>query len=328
MRAAAAAGRESPATKGAGTGMTDATPMNRPMGLAEWGLILALSVLWGGSFFFNGVLVRELPTLTIVVGRVALAALVLLAVLGATGGRMPRTRPVLLAFLGMGFLNNAVPFLLIVWGQGHIASGVASILNATTPLFTVIVAHVLTPDEKMTGGRLAGVVLGLGGVAVMVGGDAVAALGVNVAAQLACLGAAVSYAFAGVFGRRFRALGVPPLATAAGQTTASSLMLIPVMLLVDRPWTLPMPSLAALLALAGVALLSTALAYILYFRILASAGATNLLLVTFLIPVSAVLLGVLLLGESLAPKHLMGMALIGLGLAAIDGRLWRRLRRG
>lgn len=191
----------------------------------------------------------------------------------------------------MGFLNNVVPFCLIVWGQSHIASGVASILNATTPLFTVVVAHMLTSDEKMTGNRLIGVVVGFVGVAIMIGGQALSSLGLGVVAQLACLAGAISYAFAGVFGRRFKNMGVTPMQTAAGQVTASSVMLIPVMLVVDQPWTLPVPSFAAVAALLGVAALSTALAYVLYFRILSTAGATNLLLVTFLIPVSAIILG-------------------------------------
>jgi drug/metabolite transporter (DMT)-like permease len=295
------------------------------MSSLEWGLVLALSALWGGSFFFNGVAVRELPTLTVVVVRVALAAAILILVLRIMGSVLPSGRRVWVALFGMGFLNNVIPFSLIVWGQLHIASGVASILNATTPLFTVIVAHVLTSDERMTGARLFGVVIGLIGVGYMIGGAALSSLGVDVAAQLACLAAAVSYAFAGVYGRRFKAMGVTPLQTAAGQVTASSVLLVPVMVLVDEPWKLAVPSMAAMLALVGVAALSTALAYVLYFRILSTAGATNLLLVTFLIPVSAIILGVLVLGESLQLKHIVGMALIGFGLAAIDGRPWRAL---
>jgi drug/metabolite transporter (DMT)-like permease len=295
------------------------------MSSREWAMLIALSALWGGSFFFIGVMVKELPTLTIVVGRVLLAALILLAVLKASGAAIPTSRTVWLAFFGMGFLNNVVPYTLIVWGQGHIASGVASILNATTPLFTVIVAHVLTSDEKMTGNRLAGVVVGLAGVAIMIGTDVLQSLGVGILAQLACLAAALSYGFAGVFGRRFRALGVSPLATAMGQVAASSVMLFPIMLLVDRPWLLPMPSLHAIAAMVGLAALSTALAYVLFFRILASAGATNIALVTFLIPVSAIMLGILFLGEALQIRHIIGMAMIGAGLAAIDGRLWKRL---
>jgi drug/metabolite transporter (DMT)-like permease len=178
----------------------------------------------------------------------------------------------------------------------------------------------------MTGGRLIGVLLGLAGVGVMIGSEALASLGIDVAAQLACLAAAISYAFAGVFGRRFRNMGVTPMQTAAGQVTASSLILLPVMLLVDRPWTLPAPGAATILALVGVATLSTALAYVLYFRILATAGATNLLLVTFLIPASAILLGVVILEETLRPQHIAGLILIGIGLGAIDGRPWRALR--
>ncbi|PZU95042.1 MAG: EamA family transporter [Chelatococcus sp.] len=296
------------------------------MGLAEWLLLLALSVLWGGSFLFIGIAVKELPPLTIVTLRVALAALALLVVVQVLGRGMPREPAAWRAFLGMGLLNNLVPFCLIVWGQTQIASGLASILNATTPLFGVVVAHLMTADEKMTGNRLAGVLFGLAGVAVMVGPAALAGLGDRLLPQLAILGAALSYAFAGVFGRRFGALGLQPLQTAAGQVSASTLMLAPVALIVERPWTLPMPGPATLAAVLALALLSTALAYILFFRILATAGATNLMLVTFLIPVSAILLGALVLGEVPQMRQFAGMALIGAGLLAIDGRvaaLWR-----
>lgn len=299
-------------------------PPRRTMTPLEWGMLLILSVVWGGSFFFNRVAVQELPVFTVVVSRVALAAVILTAILKLRGERLPTSGRVWAAFFGMGFLNNAVPFLLIVWGQQFIASGVASILNASTPLFTVVFAHFLTTDEKLSGGRLAGVLIGFAGVAVMIGPDAFRALGSNLAAQLACLGAAVSYAFAGIFGRRFRAMGVTPMTTAAGQVIASSTILIPVMLFVDRPWTLPIPSMAAIAALVALAAVSTAFAYVLFFRILSTAGATNIVLVTFLVPVSAILLGVAFLGERLRPEHLAGMALIGAGLAAIDGRIWRR----
>lgn len=301
--------------------MTHTTVPRRSMSGGEWLLLLLLSVLWGGSFFFNEVAVAALPPLSVVVARVVLAALILTAAMRIAGVAVPRDGRVLRAFLVMGLLNNAVPFTLIVWGQSHIASGVAAILNAATPLFGVVFAHFLTADERMTGPRLAGVLLGFAGVATMVGG---AALGRSVAAELACLTAAGSYAFAGIFGRRFRALGVPPLATAWGQVSASSLLLLPLMCAVDRPWTLPAPGVEVVAALVCVAAFSTALAYIVYFRLLATAGAVNLLLVTFLIPVTAILLGVGVLGETLLLRHLAGMALIGAGLAAIDGRLLGR----
>lgn len=306
--------------------MNETGTVNTTMSAREWLMLLALSLLWGGSFFFNGIAVRELPVFTVVVARVALAAVILMTVMRIWRIPWPADRQVWIAFLGMGLLNNVIPFSLIVWGQSHIASGLASILNATTPLFTVLAAHMLTHDEKLTGGRLFGVVIGLVGVAAMVGGQALPFLGVDVLAQLACLAGAVSYALATIYGRRFRAMGVAPLATATGQVTASSLILLPVMLIVEQPWTLPMPSPAAILALIGVAGLSTALAYILYFRILAQAGSINLALVTFLIPVSAILLGVTFLGESLLPRHFFGMAMIGIGLAAVDGRIWAGLR--
>jgi drug/metabolite transporter (DMT)-like permease len=305
----------------------DGARVNRTMTASEWAMLLGLSVLWGGSFFFTGIAVKELPPLTIVVLRVGLAAAMLYGTLRLLGLKMPHEAKTWAAFFGMGLLNNVIPFCLIVWGQTHIASGLAAILNATTPLATVIVAHVLTDDEKMTGNRPAGVLIGFAGVALMIGPAALAGIGTDVLAQLAVLAAAISYAFAGVFGRRFRLMGVAPMATATGQVIASSVMMLPVALIVERPWTLPMPGVATWAAILGIAALSTALGYVLYFRILGTAGATNLLLVTFLIPVSAIVLGSLVLGERLATRHLLGMALIGVGLAAIDGRAVRLIRR-
>jgi len=300
--------------------MTQA-PIQKTMNASDWALLALLSLVWGGSFLFVGVAVRELPPLTIVALRVVMAAVALRFVLAVMGVRLPRERQVWAAFLGMGLLNNVIPFTLIVWGQSHIASGLASILNATTPLFTVIVAHYFTADERLTGQRLAGVIVGFAGVAVMIGAAAVTSWNANVLAQLAVLGAALSYGFSGVFGRRFKAMGIPPLATAAGQVSASSMILLPLALVVDRPWTLEMPSTGAILSLVALALVSTAFAYLIFFRLLARAGATNVGLVTFLIPVSAILFGVVLLGETLEPRHVAGMALIGSGLVLIDGRL-------
>ncbi len=300
--------------------------IQKQMDAGEWGMLVALSLLWGGSFFFIGIAVKELPPVTIVTLRVSMAAVALLIVCRIMGLHLPRQWAVWRAFFGMGLLNNIIPFCLIVWGQTHIASGLASILNATTPLFTVIVAHFLTADEKMTGNKLAGVLIGFVGVATMIGPAAFGGAASSLWGQIAILGAAISYSFAGIFGRRFKAMGVPPLMTATGQISSSTLMLIPAALLIDKPWTLAMPSLGTWGALIGIALLSTALAYLIFFRILATAGATNLALVTFLIPVSAILLGSLILGEQLEIKHFAGMAMIAAGLAAIDGRLPAKLR--
>lgn len=295
--------------------------VQKMMGWKEWAMLIILSVLWGGSFFFNGIAVRELPPFTIVTLRVGLAALALVVLIRMMGLSLPKDYRIWLAFFSMGFLNNLLPFCLIVWGQTQIASGLASILNATTPLFGVIVAHFLTADEKITRNKIAGVLIGFLGVAIMIGPDAIGGIRGNLWPQLAILCAAFSYSLAGIFGRRFKAMGVAPLITATGQVTATTIMLIPIALLVDHPWTLAAPSAAVWGALAGIALLSTALAYVLFFRILSTAGAVNLMLVTFLIPVSAILLGALFLGETLQTKHLIGMAMIAAGLAAIDGRL-------
>lgn len=292
------------------------------MGATEWLLLLLLSALWGGSFFFFKILVAELPPFTVVLGRVGFAALLLNLYLLARRDPLPAKPPLWARFLAMGLLNNVIPFTLIVYGETRISSGLASILNAMTPVFGVIVAHFLTETEKLTWARGAGVLLGLAGVAVLIGPDALAGPGrQDLIGEASCLLAALSYAFAGIYGRRFR--GIQPLKVAAGQITGSTLLLLPVAALVDRPWTLPAPSTQVWLAFAGIAVFCTALAYLLYFRILAAAGATNLLLVTFLLPVSALLLGWLALGEQVALPAYGGMALIGIGLACIDGRLLR-----
>jgi drug/metabolite transporter (DMT)-like permease len=296
------------------------------MGLRVWIWLLSLSVLWGGSFFFAKVAIGELGPLTVVFARVALATLALDIVLVAAKTTPFRRDAPWPAYFVMGFLNNVLPFSLIFWGQTHIASGLASILNATTPLFTLLVAHFLTEDEKIDPAKVAALLAGFAGVAVLIG-PGMLVDGASAWGELACLGAALSYAFAGVYGRRFKILKIAPIEAAAGQVTASTVLILPIMLAVEQPWTLPAsPSLAVWAALVGLALLSTALAYILYFRILAAAGATTLLLVTFLIPVTAVLLGAAVLGERLAPRQFAGMALIGLGLAVIDGRIARLLR--
>ncbi len=289
------------------------------MALRVWLWLLSLSVLWGGSFFFAKVAVGELGPFTVVFARVSLAALALALVVPL---RRDAPWP---TYFAMGFLNNALPFSLIFWGQTAIGSGLASILNATTPLFTLVVAHYLTSDEKIDRTKVAALLIGLLGVVVLIGPSALVGSS-TLWGQVACLAAALSYAFAGIYGRRFRRMGIAPAEAAAGQLTASTVLILPIMLVIDRPWMVPPPSLTVWLALGALALLSTALAYVLYFRILAAAGATVLLLVTFLIPVPAILLGALVLGEQLEPRHYAGMALIGLGLAVIDGRIAGLLR--
>lgn len=300
--------------------------INRVMTPLEWGLLVVLSVLWGGSFFFAAVALAELPPLTIVIARTAIAGLALFAAMRVMGLDLPRDASVWTMFFGMGLLNNVVPFSLIVWAQTQITSGLASILNAATPLMTVLVAHVLTQDEKLTPNRIAGVVIGLAGVAWMIGGDALGGLGSGVVAQLAVLVAALSYSLAGIYGRGFARRAIAPVVTATGQCIASTAMLLPFVLLIDRPWLLPLPGPQTLCAVAALGLLSTALGYVIFFRILATAGATNIMLVTLLIPVSAIFLGALVLGERLEARQFVGMLTIGVGLALIDGRVLKSLR--
>jgi len=296
----------------------------------EWALLVLLSLVWGGSFFFNRVLVIELHPFTIVFGRVAIAALALLVVLRITGQPLPHSGALWRSFFIMGMLNNLIPFGLIVWGQTQIASGLAAILNATTPLFTALVVHYLAKDvrERLSGNRLLGVVVGLIGVVLIVGPATLAGLGLNLMAQIAVLGAALSYGFANNFGRRFRATGVPPLVAAAGQVCATTIMSLPLMLLIDRPWQLASwPDLSTFAALIGLGLLSTALAYVIFFRLLSGAGAVNVALVTLLVPASALILGALVFGERLDWHQLLGMAVILAGLVVIDGRVLVALAR-
>jgi drug/metabolite transporter (DMT)-like permease len=292
-----------------------------------WAMLVLLSLCWGGSFFFTGIAVTELPTFTIVVLRVGLAALALWAVVLASATNMPESLSFWSASALMAVINSVLPFLLIVWGQSYVPSSLASILIATGPLFGVLLAHLMTSDERMTVPRVASVVCGFAGVVVLIGPGLLSDLGTDLLAQLAILGGALCYALSSIYGRRFSRDGISPLVTATGQLTVSTVLLLPLTLYIDQPWTLSMPSLAATASVLGVALVSTAFAFLLYFRILATAGATNLMLVNFLVPVSAIMLGVSILDETLKTEHLIGMALIFIGLALRDGKLlaliWR-----
>lgn len=294
------------------------------MGAAEWGLLLVLAVIWGSSFLFFKVLVEVLPPMSVALGRVGISALVLNVWLLLRRDAMPASPRLWLSFLVLGALNNALPFSLIALGETRIPIGLASILNATTPLFTILVAHVWTVNEKLTAAKLFGVFAGLAGAVVIVGPTALSGLGHgNLLGEAACLLASVSYGFGVIYGKRFK--GLPAIKVATGQITGATIVLVPLVLLFDRPWTLPMPGVTVWGAMLCIALLCTVVAYILYFRILAVSGATNVQLVTFLVPGTALLLGWLLLGEAITIRELGGMALIGLGLAAIDGRLFKAL---
>lgn len=296
------------------------------MSRRDWAILLLLSVIWGGSFLFIEIAVETVHPFTLVLIRVSIAAAACWLFLAVRGQKVPVPPGAILAFVVLALLNNVIPFALFAWAQRTITGGLGSILNATTPIWGVIVAHLWTSDEKMTPEKVAGVLLGFGGVVVMIGPDFLKEIGTGVLAQIACLGATLCYALAGVYGRRFRGMGINPMAVTTGQLTAAAVVILPLVLLFESPWTSAPPAPEAWMALTALALLCTSFAYVLYFQLIASAGATNSLLVTFLIPITAILLGGLFLDEVLEPRHFAGMALIGAGLAAIDGRLIRRLR--
>ena len=318
------------AAEAAATATADNSPMIRSqMNGSDWLIMVALGLIWGGAFFFIGVAVRHVQPLTYVWLRLTIGAAGLWTYLMIRGVRISLPRQAWGSILLLALLNNALPFALFGWGQTHIASGLASILNATTPIWGVVVAHFLTHDERMSPRKVAGVLLGFGGVATMIGPSLLSSLGASALAELACVAASLSYALAAVWARRFKRLGISPFSVTTGQLTAGALFMLPISMIVDRPWNHAFPPLSAWAAIAALALLCTAFGYVLYFRLIDHAGATNALLVTLLVPPIAILLGGLFLGETLAPQDFAGLALIALGLAAIDGRLlsaWRRRR--
>jgi drug/metabolite transporter (DMT)-like permease len=301
-------------------------PMIRvQMNRSDWLILLALALIWGSAFFFISVAVHAIPPLTYVWLRLTIAASGLWLFLWWKQERITLPRSVWGSIFLLALLNNALPFALFGWGQTHIASGLASILNATTPIWGVVVAHFLTNDERMTPAKIGGVLLGFGGVAMMIGPALLSNIGTDGLAQLACVAASLSYALAAVWARRFKRMGLPPMTVTTGQLTAGALMMLPVALMADHPWNETFPGIAPLAAISALALLCTAFAYVLYFRLIDRAGATNALLVTLLVPPTAILLGAMFLGEALAPQDFFGLTLIALGLAAIDGRLLSRL---
>lgn len=311
------AGVASECTSQKGSQMPQTT--NRSMDLATWGLLLLLGLIWGGSFFFGRIAVQHVPPMTLVLCRVSLAAIAL----HLAFARMPGFYQTLVshwrALLTMGLINNAIPFTLIFAGQTEIGSGLASILNATTPLWAVLVAQVFTTDEKITAAKLIGCALGFAGMVMLMGPAALGIADSPLWAKLAVVGAAISYGFAASFGKRFK--GLSPRVTATGQLTASTLIMLPLALIVDQPWALPVPPLDVIAAILALALVSTAFAYVVFFRILSVAGATSASLVTLLVPPAAILLGILFLGETLSLTEALGLGLIALGLLSLDNRL-------
>lgn len=288
------------------------------MGLTEWTLLFVLSIFWGGSFFFIEVCLQSMPPMTVTTMRLLLAALFLNIFRKLAGLPFPKDKTVIAKFFILGLFNNAIPFSLLIWGQTSITGGTAALLVAATPFFTILIAHVFTQDEKISGAKFLGVLIGLGGVSLIVstGSEDNALIG-----KLAVLGTAFVYACAGVYGRTLRKYRIHPVTAATGQISFAAAIMIPFMCIIDKPWNAPLPSQASIIALLLMSFFTTALAYIIYFRILSSSGATNVLLVTFLNPASALLLGALFIGEQISLLQILGILVIGLGLLCVDGRL-------
>ena len=291
----------------------------------DWMLLVFLSVLWGATFFFIAIAHPEVPPFTLVLARVGIAALALIPLVFVLGHRLPAGFAAWQLFIVQAIINNVIPFTLMVYGQHRIASGLAAVLNATTPLFTLIVARLFAGDA-LTLSKVLGVLLGVAGVAVLMGVEALTANASSLLGMLCILGGALSYGLSALWMRRIR--HVPPLVSSAAQLTCSTILLLPLAVVFDRFWLLPAPSLPALGAVVGLALFSTALAYIVFFKISADAGPSNVMLVTLLIPVTATVLGVLVLGETLSISQIAGALIIASGLIVIDGRLVARFRRG
>ena len=298
----------------------------KSMNPLQWGLLIILSIFWGGSFLFVGIAVEDFQPFTIAFLRVLIASLILWFAIIISSIKIPKTASIWCSFFIMGTINSAIPFSLIAWGQSNIPSGLASILIATTPLITVIGAHFYTTDEKITANRLIGILMGFVGVIVLLGPDLLGQIGRNFFGQLAIISAAILYALSSIYGRRYSKQKIPPLVIAAGQVTTSAIILFPTVILIDQPWLHSPASNISWAAIISLGVFSTAIAYLIYFRILATAGATNLMLVNFLVPITAIFLGIMVLGESISLQNILGMFFIGIGLTLIEGRLNKKIK--
>ncbi|MBR2117449.1 MAG: DMT family transporter [Afipia sp.] len=290
----------------------------------DWSRLIFLSVLWGGTFFFTGVALKELPPLTLVFLRLSIAALILLPMLWIN--RIPF--PVGIAgwrpYAVMALINNVMPFSLIVMGQTYIPGGTASVVNATTPVFTVLVAAAFG-EEKLILRRVAGVLLGLCGVVILKGYDFDLISRQSIGIAL-CLGATICFGFSALWATR-KLAGSPPIGTATFQLISASIMMLVLATVIDRPWQLQMPGHVTWLAVLGLASLSTALAFIIFFQIVIRSGASNVMLVTLLVPVSAILLGYFILDERIEAREIVGALVIGSALLVMDGRVFRLFSR-
>ena len=290
----------------------------------DWGLIAILAVIWGGSFLLIELGLTGFGPMTLVFLRMALAVPAMLVALRWLGLALPRDAKSWWQLTILGFFNVGFPMALFFWAQTRIDSALASILNATVPLWGVLFAHYFTMDERATPAKLIGVLTGFAGIIVMIGPDALSGVGQDVTAQFACLVATACFAGAAVYARRLSTV-MDPMTAATGQIVTAAIMLAPLAVIMERPWTAVPPGSVAIAAALGLAVIATSLAYLLFFRVIARAGASNAMLIALVIPPVAIVLGVMILDEALSSGQIAGMALILGGLLLIDGRVFARL---
>jgi drug/metabolite transporter (DMT)-like permease len=307
--------------------MSPSPDINHTMTPGQWATLLLIATFWGGAFFFVTVAVRDLPPMTLGAVRILIGGAILLAILYMSGRKLPWRADVWRWFMIVAFVNAVAPLFLLSWAQKTIGGGLASIITAMTPLLVLFVAHVMTSDEKLTGRRLVGTLTGFAGVVVMIGLDAKIRFDFSIVAQLAAVLASVCFAFGTVLARRFRVLNIEPLTATTGFILVSGLQFAVLAIVIDQPWSLPTPGLPALLSALAAGVLSTALGQFLFFRLLTKTGANNVSLVAVLTPISAILLGWIILGERLQSYQMAGMGIIALGILVVDGRLIAALAR-
>ncbi|MFN4165642.1 MAG: DMT family transporter [Ferrovibrio sp.] len=280
----------------------------------EYALLAVLATLWGASYTFIKLGIATIPPVTLIAARTLIAGLLLLAILQMRGIRLPRDRETWKRFLFQACLNSVVPFTLIAWAEYSVDAGLAVILNSTTPIFTFLLTVAITRHEPTTARKLLGVIAGMAGICLIVGLQALNGLGRELVSQLAIIAATISYAGAAIFGRNFK--GLDPLVPAAGSMLCGTVLLIPASLIIDRPWTLE-PSTSSILALLGLSVFSTALAFAIYFRLIHTLGSVGTTAQAYLRVPIGVGIGVLFLGESLGPTAWIGFVCVFIGVVAM-----------
>jgi drug/metabolite transporter (DMT)-like permease len=293
----------------------------------DWAILVFCALCWGSAYTFNRIMVGEIPTLTISLGRMVTASLFLGTLAMIQGVKLPRDLKSWRPFFLFTLFSNVVPFLFVLRGQRETASGLAAVIGATTPVFVILLAHVFTSDERLSVRKIIGVATGIAGVAVVVGPQALSGWSSGLVAKLSLVFAAFLYAVGAIYARRI--VGIPALAMATMQMMCGTLVVLPFVLAIDQPWSQPWPPRHALMAMVASGILASSLSAIAYFHLLKRAGPTYAMLVTLLVPVAPVGLGALLFGERLLGREIWGAAIIALALMIIDGRVvsWLKARR-